>query len=203
MNSLALVGETPLSLDPHILKNLHSYEDFLSTFVQLEQSSTSFSWLKADLLNAVAKKLGDNVPAQISRDLRMPVSTITNYIRTARAFPPEKRIINTSFSMHYHASFIDEYNIKTGVFTGEERFHLLETAADQNISVGRLADRVHEKKEEAKVGRRFTCQICGATDNEVGAFYVYSNKFVIKRKFFAHKDCFEEQERNLLELLKA
>lgn len=147
MSETALAPINPsLALDPSILDNLESYDDFLSYYIQLDQTSSAFSWLKADLLLRMTQKLGDNSVRKLAEDIKQPASTIVNYTRTALAFPPEKREEGTSFSMHFQASFADSLDEKTRDFDTEKRFEWLEKALDENMSTRRLAEEIQMEK---------------------------------------------------------
>lgn len=136
----------PLALDASVLDNLESYDDFLSYYIQLDQTSSAFSWLKADLLLRMTQKLGDNSVRKLAEDIKQPASTIVNYTRTALAFPPEKREEGASFSIHFQASFADSLDDKTREFGGEKRFDWLEKAVDNNMSTRRLAEEIQMEK---------------------------------------------------------
>lgn len=136
----------PLALDSSVLDNLESYDDFLSYYIQLDQTSSAFSWLKADLLLRMTQKLGDNSVRKLAEDIKQPASTIVNYTRTALAFPPEKREEGASFSIHFQASFADSLDEKTRGFEGEKRFEWLEKAIDENMSTRKLAEEIQLEK---------------------------------------------------------
>lgn len=136
----------PLALDASILDNLDSYDDFLSLYIQLDQTSSAFSWLKADLLLRMTQKLGDNSVQKLAEDIKQPASTIVNYTRTALAFPPEKREEGASFSLHFQASFADSLPDKSKGFETDKRFEWLERAMDENMSTRKLAEQIQIEK---------------------------------------------------------
>ena len=147
MSETALVPvKNPLALDSSVLDNLETYDDFLSFYIELDQTSSAFSWLKADLLLRMTQKLGDNSVRKLAEDIKQPASTIVNYTRTALAFPPEKREEGASFSIHFQASFADSLDDKTRQFEGEKRFDWLEKAIDDNMSTRRLAEEIQIEK---------------------------------------------------------
>jgi uncharacterized FlaG/YvyC family protein len=157
-NLPSLTNES-LLLDPQVLKNLSSYEDYLSYYIQLDQASSAFSWLKADLLLHMVRNLGESSIRQLALDIRQPASTISNYTRVAIAFPPDKRDPGASFSIHFQASFADSLSEKTKDFSSENRFKWLEKAIDNSMSTRQLAEEIQEEKlspstineEEAKM----------------------------------------------------
>lgn len=144
--TLAKITADPLALDSSVLDNLESYDDFLSYYIQLDQTSSAFSWLKADLLLRMTQKLGENSVRKLAEDIKQPPSTIVNYTRTALAFPPDKREEGASFSVHFQASFADSLDEKTREFGGEKRFDWLEKAVDENMSTRRLAEEIQMEK---------------------------------------------------------
>lgn len=127
-----------------LIDKLEKYEDYLSFYTQLDEATTAMSWVKADMLLQMVMNLGEGSLAQLSQDLKQPKSTVVNYVRTARAFPPEKRQPIVPFSTHFHASFADSYSEKEAKFDGELRFEIIEKAADENTSV---RDVIHNIKE--------------------------------------------------------
>jgi len=128
------------------LEKLEKYEDYVSFYGQLEEATTAFSWVKADMLLQMTNKLGDASLASLSKDLKLPQSTVVNYIRTARAFPTDQREPIVPFTSHFQASFADSYDEKTKTFNGEQRFKLLGEAADKMMSVRDIMKSVHEIK---------------------------------------------------------
>lgn len=133
-------------LDTNILEKLTTYEDFLAFYLSLEEASGALSWVKADLFVKFAEKHGYDSVEALSKDIKQPKSTITNYIRTGKAFPIEKRIPTLSFSHHFQSSFIDSFNGEE--FSSEERFKLVERAADENLSTRQIAEIVKGIREE-------------------------------------------------------
>jgi hypothetical protein len=191
-SSLALATETPLYLDPQILKKLHTYDDFLSTYIQLEQATSSFSWLKADLLNELTKREGERGVELLARDIKQPRSTVGNYVRTARAFPAENRIVNASFTLHFQASFADPYNPKTGGFDGDRRFEWIEKAVDNSWSTRLLAEYIKEEKRLTNPGNPIECFACEKTAGEIGLFVIFSASLQVREEVYLHLACFAE-----------
>src|SRR3990167_7527005 len=134
--------------DYTLLDKLQNYEDYLSFYIQLEEAHKTFAWLKADTLLHMSKKLGQDSPTQLAKDLKLPPSTATNYIRVARAFPPNTREELTTFSGHLEASFADSYDDKTGTFEGNKRFDWVKKAAEENMPTRLLKREISESKEE-------------------------------------------------------
>lgn len=150
-----------------ILSELKTYEDYLSFYIQLDQTSSTVAWIKADLLYQMHEKLGEASLEQLSRDLKQKPSTVSNYVRTARAFPQEKRDPKASFSIHFKASYADSYDDKTHEFDGEERFKWLEKAVDEDLSTRDLSDAIYLDKQKKLLGEGVACIICNQTTGEV------------------------------------
>lgn len=133
--------------DTDILSALETYEDYLSFYVQIEQNSTAFSWLKADTLYRMSQRLGEKTLTQLARDLKQPDSTVSGYVRVARAFPKDKREPDVSFSIHFHASWADSYDQKNQQFITNKRFNWVKKAAEEQLSVRKVIAGVKEEKE--------------------------------------------------------
>lgn len=123
-----------------------TYEDFLASYIQLEEESAQFSWLKADLLNTFSEEYGDKSLTVLSNDIKQPQSTIKNYARVAKAFPKDKRLPNASFTLHFKACFADKYDPKTREFVTSNRFDWLNRAIDEKWSTRRLEEEIQEER---------------------------------------------------------
>lgn len=191
-NSLANINQdVAISLDKEEINKLQAWEDWVTYYLQLGEASNSFSWYKADLLLALYGKFGEGSLDKFASDVKEPKSTVINYVRTARAFPPDKRIAHLSFTHHFQASYADSFNEKTNEFEGELRHELLAKAADDNLSTRALQDEVKESKKpdyrEVK-----TCEFSGVSSDKVGRFVFYSPELHLLEKFFLHPDAFKE-----------
>lgn len=193
-NPLTLSTDTSLGLTADILNKLENYEDYLSFYIQLDQTSTAFAWLKADLLFQMVDKLGEPSVEQLARDVNQPRSTVVNYVRTARAFPHDKRDPNVPFSIHFRASFADTYDDKTQSFQGEERFKWLAKAIDEGMSTRVLGDAIQrEKKREGLNVEKLPCTRCAKTDGEIKPYILYSPGAHLKGESFdLHSACYNE-----------
>ena len=143
--------QQPNSLDISVLQNIQSYDEFLDFYISLDQNTTALSWFKADLLYDMYKKLGESSLEKFAQDTKQPRSTITNYVRTSRAFPPDKRDNGASFSLHFQASYADSFDRTTQDFVGEKRFKVLEEAVDKNMSTRKLAETLQKEKQDSVV----------------------------------------------------
>lgn len=143
-----LAAQSPMGLDHNILSKLNTYDEFLQFNLQLNEATAQFSWLKADTLLRMSEKLGDTALAKIASDLREKKSTVINYVRTAKAYPIEKREPMVSFSAHYHASFADSLNDRTNTFDGEKRFEWIKRAAEEGLSVREITHGIQKEKRE-------------------------------------------------------
>lgn len=186
------IKDSPLSLSPDIQKNLKSYEDYISYFVQLNEASNLVSWVRADLLNHMAQTLGEKSLTQLSKDLAIPLSTVINYVRTARAFPAESRDPMLSFSHHLQASFADTYDEKTGEFSGEKRISWVAKSNIKNLSVKRLRSEMKEEqeKEEAQVAV-LPCTHCKGDTGVINTYHFYQEGDRRQsHRMKLHEDCF-------------
>ena len=142
-----LTVQEPIS--PDILSKIENYEDYLSFYIQLEEASTGYSWLKADMLLQMSEKLGEESIAKISTDLKQKRTTVASYIRTARAFPVEKREPSLSFSGHYQCSFADSFSDTDKTFDGEKRFAWAQKAVEEHLSTRAISNGIQAEKRDA------------------------------------------------------
>lgn len=143
------MGEnSPSVLDYNILNQLENYEDYLSFYIQLEETSGIFSWLRADTLLQMSERLGDTSLNQLSKDIRQPRSTIVNYIRAAKAFPQDTRNPMATFSAHLEASFADSYDEKEGKFKTDNRFQWINKFTENGLSTRQLHREIQAEKPE-------------------------------------------------------
>lgn len=189
--NLVTASEDLLGINPDVLNNLNSYDDFISFYIQIEETSSSFHWLKADVLLEISKKFGEKTLEALSSELHQPRGTISNYIRTAKAFPKDKRVLNASFTLHFQAAFADVYDAKKG-FTGENRFDWIEKAADGGWSTRKLHDAILIAKRVLPA-ETMLCQYCGSEMGDIHDYILY--KLGTKgepEKFHLHDTCFKE-----------
>lgn len=152
---IGLRNETDLPQD--ITNNLKYYEDYINVFVQIDSSNNDLNWMKADLLLHMFENLGDGSIGGLAKDLDLSYSTLHKYIRTATAFPPNKRIKIVSFAKHYHVSLIDPIDVKTRTIPGKKRFRLLKEIADNKYTVEQVQDlvAVEKLKEKKLIGESY------------------------------------------------
>ena len=194
-NLPVLKDEFNLGLAPEIKKYLVNWEDFISYWTNLSAVSNSVSWVKADLLLHLHEKLGGEALDKFATDINEPRSTVTNYMRTAKAFPPEKRIPHLSFTAHMVSSFADKFNDQTGEFEGESRYEWAQTAADEAMPTRKLQDEIRQEKEKLEQNvEQLPCTRCNKnTDEEVirCVIYMFGNKNKAER-FNLHISCFND-----------
>jgi len=191
MDTATVHNEETLGIDPQILSKLTTYEDFLSFYIQLSQTHDSVSWVKADLLLQMQRKLGEGGLVQLSKELKQPASTVSTYIRAAKAFPVDRRDPALSFTLHLHASYADSYNDTKGVFYGEERFRWLEQAADGSWSSRKLLAEIQDKKVDSKKRVIRPCIKCGKSDKKTKQYVLYAPGTATRaKKFYMDENCF-------------
>lgn len=191
-NSLAAIPEVPIFLSEDIKKNLQTWEDYISYYTQLTEVSNSYSWIKADLLVAMANKWGEASIEKFSHDLGESASTVEAYIRTSNAFPVTSRSSMMSFSHHYQASFADKYDNSKSEFQGDKRFDWIGKAEDEHLSTRELARRIQEHKEknidEEAIAPK--CDYCKEDARNGVKFVFYARQARIPATdFFLHPDC--------------
>lgn len=191
-NSLEVVDkDISISLSPEVFSKLSSWEDWVNYYIQLGEASNSFSWYKADLLFNLFQKYGEGSLDKFAGDVGESKSTVVNYVRTARAFPPEKRIPSLSFSHHFQASFADSYNEKEKDFEGDNRFELIEKAADNQMSTRALQDEVKDSKKDDYKEEK-TCIFTGVKSDKVQKYIFYSPEGGRAEKMYLLPESFEK-----------
>lgn len=152
MNDLTTTNiQNNLGLSPETFKHLKTYDDYVNFYVQLEEVSSGFSWMKSDLLLDAENKMGDKSLRKFSTEVNQPYSTISNYIRVAKAFTPDERDVGASFSLHFQASFADSYSEDVQGFVGNKRFEWLAKAMDDNMSTRKLASEIQREKQRGLI----------------------------------------------------
>ena len=186
----------PLYLDDEAVKGLETWEDWITTYLQLNEATNSVSWLKADFLLKLFEKFGGESLEKFATDVNEPRSTVANYVRVARAFPPETRVPHMSFTHHYQASFADSYDESKKEFASNKRFEIIEDAATRNISTRQLQDEIQEVKEKEKgnvpqVAER--CDFCKRQAKEYRRYVFFSpGSGEEAEKFKMHQTCYRE-----------
>lgn len=182
-----------------IPETVSSWEDFLAYYQKLSEISANVSWHKADTLLALSQKFGYDSLDKFAKQIDEPRSTVVSYVRVARAFPPEKREENVPFSTHLAASYIDPYSETSKDFQSENRFALLETAADNLLSTREVQHKVQQEKI-AKQERGETiieCDHCHTNTPPIFP-YTFGSSFDQKRdKFNLHHLCYDSIIKNL------
>lgn len=148
MSTALSVAQTN-TLDATIIDKLETWEDHVSFYLQLEEGSSAFAWLKADTLAHLLTKFGDSSIEKFANEINQKRSTVVNYLRTAKAFSSEQRIPSVSFSAHFQSSFADSYDTTKGEFVSNNRFKWIEKAADEGLSTRRLAEGIKVEKRTA------------------------------------------------------
>lgn len=174
MNDLMLPQDNLLSLPESVKENLVDYEDFVSFYSQINSAHESISWLKADLYQHLSQKLGEDSLDKFSVSIQQPRSTVSNYIRTARAFPAATRTPDVSFSHHMQASFADKFSESEDKFLSDKRFEYLEKASDENLSTRRLQVEIQQDKQKEEQGVEILpCDKCHKSEEETGRLVIY------------------------------
>ncbi|MEK7597583.1 MAG: hypothetical protein AAB441_02960 [Patescibacteria group bacterium] len=191
MNEIIPSKEENSGIDPQIIPKLVTYEDYLLYYIQLSQTHDSVSWVKADLLVQMQRKLGKNSIVLLSKELKQPASTTSAYVRVAKAFPIERRDFMMSFTIHLKASYADDYDDTKGVFWGEERFYWLKKAADNNWKSRRLEAEILDNKVKKRTKSTYPCVKCGTKEKLVRQYTMYPLGVTSKaNKFYMDEDCF-------------
>jgi hypothetical protein len=182
-------------INHNVLSNLESYDDYLSFYIQLDQTTSAFAWLKADLLHQMLQRLGEGSLEQLSNDLREKRSTVANYVRVARAYPVEARDPMASFSLHLRASYADSYDEKTKEFSGNERFKWVQKAVDEKMSTRALGDALWLDKQQKLLGEQANCTRCHNNEGDINLYNLLLHSplgGLIRDRVLLHIECYNE-----------
>lgn len=177
-------------LDENYLSKLETWEDHLSFYIQLEETETAYSWLKADTLLQMTERFGDMSLQEVSRATGKPLGTVINYVRTSRAFPPDKREPAAPFSLHYQASYADSFDDKDKVFKTDHRFEWIQKAVENHMPTRALAEAIRKEKiSEINEGTVVNCEHC-RLPNPTKEYVVYTPGEKGQERFDLCDDCF-------------
>jgi hypothetical protein len=184
----------PLYLDDESVAGLTTWEEWISTYLQLNEATNSVSWLKADFLRKLHEKFGGESLEKFATDVGEPRSTVANYVRVSRAFPPGARVPHLSFTHHYQASFVDSYDEAKKEFATDKRFEVIEEAGARNISTRQLKDEIQDIKEKEQTPQiKDVCDFCKQQASKYKKYVFFSpNSGNEADKFKLHEDCYSE-----------
>jgi len=151
VQELAVV-EDSITLNPLDLEKANTWEDFISLWTVSKEIDVRNQWFKGDIANRVAVIHGESSLSKFALDVQEKRVTIESYRRVARAFPPETRGYNLSWTHYFVASYTDSFKKGEGKFESDNRFQWIEKANDENWSTSRLA--VEIKKSGALVEKK-------------------------------------------------
>jgi len=151
VQELAVV-EDSITLNPLDLEKANTWEDFISLWTVSKEIDVRNQWFKGDIANRVAVIHGESSLSKFAQDVQEKRVTIESYRRVARAFPPETRGYNLSWTHYFVASYTDSFKKGEGKFESDNRFQWIEKANDENWSTSRLA--VEIKKSGALVEKK-------------------------------------------------
>ena len=198
MNEFALKVKRenyPLGLTRELADQLTTWEDHVSALIQSTETSSSLSWIKADILLHLTTKFGEDSLTKISQEINEPISTVANYVRTARAFTIDRRDPTLSFSHHYNASFSDSYDEGQKQFTTDNRYEWIDRASDEKYSTRRLRNEIKDHKEDKPEDASIapTCDFCKIEGHTVQkyVFFCPTQRGVSVKKML-HPDCFQD-----------
>lgn len=187
-----------------LLPRLESWEDFLSAFFKLTEYEQKSIWYRADLLTQMADKFGSEHIKQFAADVGMPYLTIYTWVRTARAFPEDRRDTTLPFTTHVYAGFTDNYNDVEGKFSGTERFGWIQKAANELLPAREIRRQIEQKKRQQELVGEFgistiRCSYCNKNNSD--GMETYSISCASRRgnvgKFDMHYECFLQFTKGL------
>lgn len=176
-----------ITLDPSYLERATDWEDFINLWMISKEVDQRNQWFKGDIANKVVTIYGEGSLKKFSEEVQEAITTIENYRRVARAFPPEKRYWNLNWTHYFIASYTDSYKKGEGKFDGHERFKWIEEAHDKSWTTTRLTEEI--KKRKAFKGKE---------DASVFDYYEEYLKKVRNILLHIEKDRLTEDEKNKL-----
>lgn len=195
MNDVALPAELASIVHPIDTDSLTTWEDHIQAFLEEQQKSESIKWAQADILLSVYNKFGTGSVVKFSDEIRAARSTIEHHLRTALAFPPQKRLPDVAFTTHTEASYIDPFNGKKQQFDGIKRFELMEEASINRTTVQEMKQKVKRQKLfEGTEETIIPCNLCGKNDREILQYIILAKSKNSSRRtadnLDLHEDCY-------------
>lgn len=121
-----------------------TWEEMISSWMQLNAAELSIQWAKGTIVELVASGFGEMGLTEFAKEVGENVSTLNHYRRVVRAYAPEERNRNLPWSAYLEASFADTYDKGAQEFDGEERIDWLNEAEDKGWSVRELRRNMKE-----------------------------------------------------------
>ena len=189
-----MVSPIYIGLLPEEKKQLKTPEDYAQKVVTAIGMREVGTWVAADvLLDYYDRFGGEQSLKEFAANLNIEYSTVGTWIRTARAFPLEKRIPTLSFTHHYRASFADSYDRSANEFEGDDRFSFLEQADAANWAVRDLQEEVDRFKRMRELDvEKLPCAFCKSNNGDINTYGFYarfSRREPQKREL--HDACFD------------
>lgn len=127
------------------LDNATTLDDFAEAWRAADLVDNALKWYRGDIAVKVVDKFQEAGLAELAELLSVNYSTLNEYRRVARAYPPDKRNFNQSWSNYLIASRSDSYDTNQNQFKTEERYDWLEQAEVNNWNTRRLAAEISTK----------------------------------------------------------
>lgn len=137
-NKLAIQHINGIRLDYKDIDKAEEWEDLIGLWHIASEVDKYSQWYKGDIAARIGVKFGEDSLGQFAQEVGENRSTLDNYRRVARAFPPTKRNYNVPFSIFLASSFADSFNKKDQKFESNKRFDWIEKAEERKWSFQRL-----------------------------------------------------------------
>lgn len=137
-NKLAIQHINGIRLDHKDIDRAEEWEDLVGLWQIASEVDRYSQWYKGDIAARIGVKFGEDSLGQFAQEVGENRSTLDNYRRVARAFPPSKRRYNVPFSTFLAASYADSFNKKDQAFESDKRFDWIEKAEEKQWSFQRL-----------------------------------------------------------------
>jgi len=137
-NKLAIQHVNGIRLSQKDIKGAVEWEDFIGLWHLTAEVDQYIQWHRGDIAARISVKFGEDSLGQFAQEVGESRSTLDNYRRVARAFPPSRRRYNLPFSTFLAASYADSFNKKDQAFESDKRFSWIEKAEEKQWSFQRL-----------------------------------------------------------------
>lgn len=198
-----------------LIPSLLTWEDHAVALAKLQEVDGMVNWYRADILMSALEKFGDMSISELAMIVNRPISTVNGLIRTARAFPPEKRVYSMPFYLHQQASYADSFDEKTKEFSGEDRFELIKKAEDEMFSYRDIAKELKEmrrrKQKEENNEKKPICAYCGRINGRLVEYLIKERNTSATEtafSFLMHTECYPDyllilkEKKRLYELVQ-
>jgi hypothetical protein len=193
-NNLPVVvtGDIPLGLDKEFFDQYKTFDEKQTLYAEIKQTAAAASWMQADFFKFLWEETNEKTLNKFAGTVGEPPGTISNYIRTARAFEPIQRNPMLTFSHHFQASLADNYDTKTKTFQSKKRYKWIDKAIDLRWTTRALNEAIMRTKKIKQLGTGPSCYWCHKINADVIPFNFYNTSTQHTDHVDFHLGCYKE-----------